>query len=553
MLIKVKGETPTLPEQEDRDTNLVDASKNLNPNPGEVNQDVISGEEQDVKICVEEKKELPYFNPPLNILDISLNDLEELVDAMGEWTQHIGALDVRVDALEEQFEEAGNKMEALEDRCEEVGYSMKAIDKTEAYVEKVVAALEGQDKELGNKTEAYVEKVGEDSHEDEKKGEKKGKGVKRTDHTLDDNLSRTMTKSARSVMDPLATFHTTFPCSSSGRESKLESAIGVYALLNVFEWSSHIPRPLRLYEECCAHGSPSTQYLKGAQYFFLYGFEEEGIALIKTTADKGFKIALYTYAMVRKAFWDDEEYFSRFDRDDIRKISMPSSSDSSSDTSADSPSDTSADSPSVALIPTPSDAVSERSSPTSVRRVANVISSGPDSCPAAPPVGYTAIFRAYCSIGFRQNLSWIMVELCGLFRIAPSQLTLCFWGLIHALQVLSDLSGVHITGESPEDPLEWTWFPYVLFNLDSNLRDTAFLLHPDIIQLTSLASTDEHLFIPEHSIDALIAARVHFDTLSLVSSRSVERPPSQLCPDASSSQDPTDSAENPPSSKCPRR
>ncbi|KAG2328744.1 hypothetical protein Bca52824_011472 [Brassica carinata] len=220
MLIKVKGETPTLPEQEDRDTNLVDASKDLNPNPGEVDQDVISGEEQDVKICVEEKKDvnsveeeedakknpgqedreigseersshetlvvddvqpnegvgdkdersssqilsnygdmrLPYFNPPFNILDISLNDLEELVDAMGEWMQHIGALD------------------------------------TEAYVEKVVAALEGQDKELGNKTKAYVEKVGEDSHEDEKKGEKKGKGVKRTDHTLDDNLSRTMAK-----------------------------------------------------------------------------------------------------------------------------------------------------------------------------------------------------------------------------------------------------------------------------------------------------------------------------------------------------------------------
>ena len=119
---------------------------------------------------------MPYFNPPLNILDISLNDLEELVDAMGEWTQHIGALDVRVDALEERFEEAGNKMEALEDRCEEVGNSMKAIDKTEAYVEKVVAALEGQDKELGNKTEAYVQKVGKDSHEDENEGGEKGEG-----------------------------------------------------------------------------------------------------------------------------------------------------------------------------------------------------------------------------------------------------------------------------------------------------------------------------------------------------------------------------------------
>ncbi|KAL0898616.1 hypothetical protein Bca101_082577 [Brassica carinata] len=85
-------------------------------------------------------------------------------------------LDVRVTALEERYEGAGNKMEAL--------------DK----LDKIVAAWEGQDKEVGNKTEAYVEKVGEDSHEDEKKGKKKGKGVKRTDYTLDDNLSRTMTK-----------------------------------------------------------------------------------------------------------------------------------------------------------------------------------------------------------------------------------------------------------------------------------------------------------------------------------------------------------------------
>ncbi|KAG2247621.1 hypothetical protein Bca52824_087249 [Brassica carinata] len=50
---------------------------------------------------------------------------------------------------------------------------------------------------------------------------------------------------------------------------------GFYLSLNVFNWPSHIPRPLRLYEECFAHGSPSTLYLKGSQYFFLYGFEEE--------------------------------------------------------------------------------------------------------------------------------------------------------------------------------------------------------------------------------------------------------------------------------------
>ncbi|KAG2304760.1 hypothetical protein Bca52824_033411 [Brassica carinata] len=191
----------------------------------------------------------------------------------------------------------------------------------------------------------------------------------------------------------------------------------VYASLNVFEWPSHIPRPLRLYEECFAHGSPSKQYLKGAQYFFLYGFEEEGIALIKTAADKGFKIALYTYAMVHKAFWDDEEYFSRFDRDDIRKISMY---------------------------------VAEHGwgwgwSPNATALVAKR-----DEFMGSVLPSY---FTCECST-YNRGVKW------------------------H-----DDLS----KGESPEDPPEWTWFPDVLFNLDSNLRDTAFLLHPDIIQLTSLA------------------------------------------------------------------
>nr|VDD50851.1 unnamed protein product [Brassica oleracea] len=123
-------------------------------------------------------------------------------------------------------------------------------------------------------------------------------------------------------------------------------------------------------------------------------------------------------------------------------------------------------------------------------------------------------------IGFHQNLSWIMVELCGLFRFAPSQLSLRSWGLIHALQVLSELSAVEITssmvaaafhtreiGEgsrlfellpriSPDDPAESTTFLENLLNLATNLRDPAFLLHPDIIQMTSLASSDSYLFVP---------------------------------------------------------
>lgn len=111
---------------------------------------------------------------------------------------------------------------------------------------------------------------------------------------------------------------------------------------------------------------------------------------------------------------------------------MALSSSSSEDLLDSCFSETSSDSPSHALTTTPSDAV--------------FIYSGPDSCPSFPPVGYTAIFSEVRGVGFHQNLSWIMVELCSLLRIAPSQLTLRSWGLIHALQVLSDLSAVEITG-----------------------------------------------------------------------------------------------------------
>lgn len=50
-------------------------------------------------------------------------------------------------------------------------------------------------------------------------------------------------------------------------------------------------------------------------------------------------------------------------------------------------------------------------------------------------------------------------------------------------------------------------------------------------------------------MDTLTAARVHFNSLSLDSSRSVERSPSQLNPDEPSSHTPPDRDENPSSSK----
>ncbi|KAF3528183.1 hypothetical protein DY000_02040021 [Brassica cretica] len=99
------------------------------------------------------------FSTPLNSLEISLIELGELVNAreeeMREWTK----------ALE--------KRESLHWKKK-----MEALDM-------IVTALE-----------AYVEKVGEDSLEDSpqdvKEKEKKGKGVKRTVCTLDDNLNKPM-------------------------------------------------------------------------------------------------------------------------------------------------------------------------------------------------------------------------------------------------------------------------------------------------------------------------------------------------------------------------
>ncbi|KAG2292628.1 hypothetical protein Bca52824_039297 [Brassica carinata] len=47
---------------------------------------------------------------------------------------------------------------------------------------------------------------------------------------------------------------------------------------------------------------------------------EEGLAFMKLAADEGYERAVYTYAMTRKMFWGDEEYFARFTRKSIDRI-----------------------------------------------------------------------------------------------------------------------------------------------------------------------------------------------------------------------------------------
>ncbi|KAF2606615.1 hypothetical protein F2Q68_00044193 [Brassica cretica] len=69
-------------------------------------------------------------------------------------------------------------------------------------------------------------------------------------------------------------------------------------------------------------GNPSTLYIKGVEYFYWLDRHEEGLALIKRAVDARFERALYTYAMARKLYWEDEECFASFTRESVGKIGL---------------------------------------------------------------------------------------------------------------------------------------------------------------------------------------------------------------------------------------
>ncbi|KAL0667459.1 hypothetical protein Bca4012_030163 [Brassica carinata] len=128
---KPKGEKTPTTEEEDRDTNLAAAMSNCTK---------IS------LICI--------LLPTVRLLH-DLIELGELDNAREEEMGELIALDMRVTALEEKaLDEKNNIVDAKN--------KMEALDI-------LLASLE-----------AYVEEVGDDSPEDVKEREKKGKGVKRS-------------------------------------------------------------------------------------------------------------------------------------------------------------------------------------------------------------------------------------------------------------------------------------------------------------------------------------------------------------------------------------
>ncbi|CAN6868865.1 unnamed protein product, partial [Brassica oleracea] len=78
--------------------------------------------------------------------------------------------------------------------------------------------------------------------------------------------------------------------------------------------------PPELFKICYAERNPSTLYVKGVQFVFTFNLQEEGLAFMKLAADEGYERAVYTYAMPRKIFWGDEEYFAHFTMESVDRI-----------------------------------------------------------------------------------------------------------------------------------------------------------------------------------------------------------------------------------------
>ncbi|KAF3550422.1 hypothetical protein DY000_02010230 [Brassica cretica] len=98
--------------------------------------------------------------------------------------------------------------------------------------------------------------------------------------------------------------------------------VGVYASFDLFNYPWYLGRRHLLLRRCYAEGNLSTLYIKGVVYFYGLDRLDEGLRLLKRAADAGYERALYTYAMTRKFFCEDEESFSCFTRESIGRMGM---------------------------------------------------------------------------------------------------------------------------------------------------------------------------------------------------------------------------------------
>ncbi|KAJ4895289.1 Uncharacterized protein Rs2_22083 [Raphanus sativus] len=94
----------------------------------------------------------------------------------------------------------------------------------------------------------------------------------------------------------------------------------VYHFFNVlsYPWSASMPDSLL--KSCYAEGNPSTLYIKGVQFVYSLYHYEEGLSLLKRSADAGYERAVYTHAMTRAIFLADGSYFKPMPIESVERI-----------------------------------------------------------------------------------------------------------------------------------------------------------------------------------------------------------------------------------------
>ena len=78
--------------------------------------------------------------------------------------------------------------------------------------------------------------------------------------------------------------------------------------------------PSQLLKSCYAKGNPSTLYIKGVQFYFTFGLQEEGLSLMKRAADARYERAVYTHAITQAIFLCDGQYFHGIPREWVQRI-----------------------------------------------------------------------------------------------------------------------------------------------------------------------------------------------------------------------------------------
>ncbi|KAG2266081.1 hypothetical protein Bca52824_073160 [Brassica carinata] len=106
---------------------------------------------------------------------------------------------------------------------------------------------------------------------------------------------------------------TTFLDLPSEIQQLIVSCVAKISFQDLYRLRSTCLRDMLL-RRCYDVGNPSTLYIKGVEYFYALQCHEEGLALMKRAADAGYERALYTYAMTRKLYWDDEQVHDHVNR-----------------------------------------------------------------------------------------------------------------------------------------------------------------------------------------------------------------------------------------------